>query len=122
MDKSIKRRISAWLLLLVYVPIMVAISLHVHTDNGSSAETECVQCANHIHHDGHLDAYSDNVHDCVLCQLASLPYIAPTVVAIAVAVCALHVVYTEKSDCLRLGVCDVKSTRAPPFLVMSYEL
>lgn len=114
MNVRSKERISAWLLLLVYVPMMVAISLHVHVDYGNSEEAECVQCANHIHHDGHIDAYSDNVHDCILCQLASLSYVAPSVVAVAVAVCAIHVVYAENGTNLCLGVCDIKSTRAPP--------
>lgn len=114
MDKRLKRKLSAWLLLLAYVPIMVAISLHVHNDNSGSVAEGCVQCAHHIHHDGHLNAYNSTAHDCVLCQFASLPFVAATAVVLTVAVCASHIAYVEESDRLHLGVCAIKSTRAPP--------
>lgn len=114
MNKRVKRRLAAWLLLMVYVPLTVAISLHVHEDTAASADVVCAECANHIHHGGHLDVYSDNVHDCVLCQLASLSYVVPSAVVVAVVVRFTRVAYTERSAMLRLGLCRVKSTRAPP--------
>lgn len=117
---NVKRRISAWLLLLVYVPMMVVLSFHVHASDGSSVVDDCVQCAHHVHH-GHLNALSDNAHDCVLCQFASLPFVAATAIVLTVAACACRIVYAKESDNLLLGVCNIKSTRAPPAF-FSYQL
>lgn len=113
MNLSVKRRFSAWLLLLVFVPVMVATSLHIH-DYGETKATACELCLHHLHHDGHLNAYSDNVVDCVLCQFATLPYVAATAVVLSFVVRVHRVAYTYIVQGASLGVCDVKSTRAPP--------
>lgn len=120
MGTNSKRRFSAWLLLLVYVPIMVAVSLHVHPYgyDGGTLYDGCVQCAHHVHHDGHLNAYSGNTHDCVLCQFASLPFIAATAVVVSVVMPACHIAFAEGNPVLNLGVCNTNSTRAPPFSLL----
>lgn len=113
MGISMKRGISAWLLLLVYVPMMVIASLHIHAYE-SSAVGECEQCLHHIHHGGHLNAYSNSINDCVLCQFASLPYIASTAILFTTIAIASRIVYANSADSLHIGVCNVLSTRAPP--------
>lgn len=107
-----RRRIYAWLLLLVFVPALVATSLHIHE---GTAEVDCELCLHHVRHAGHLEAY--HAVDCPLCQFAGLPYIAAAVMAIAVAVRALHAVYADSDGFPCVGVCGIKSTRAPPAIL-----
>lgn len=113
MKSAAKRRFSAWLLLLVFVPVMVATSLHVHDYDNADA-TECYQCLHHMHHGGHFTAYSDHAFDCPFCQFVSLPFLAPALITMAATVVVLSVVYADKNSGLRTGIHSVKSTRAPP--------
>lgn len=115
MKASVKRKYSAWLLLLVFVPMMVLTSLHVH-DYEETAVNQCEQCAHHIRHAGHLNAISNHSFDCPFCQFASLPYVAPIAAAVAVAFIVINKVYINNVYRVCAGVCDLKSTRAPPFL------
>lgn len=115
MNNSVKRRFAAWLLLLVFVPVMVATSLHIH-DLGEASSVECEQCLHHVHHAGHFNVYADHAYDCVLCQFAALPFVAAAVVALAIAVAVHRVAYVYIIKGKSLGVCGVKSTRAPPIL------
>jgi len=110
---SARRRFSAWLLLLVFVPTMVATSLHIHERQGAD-ESVCVQCAHHVHHGGHLKAFSDHVCDCLLCQFAGQSFVVAAVVAISLPVIVLRAVCAVYGDCLCDGVCGISSTRAPP--------
>lgn len=113
MGIRVRRRLSAWLLLLVFVPVMVATSLHVHGYEGVSI-AECDQCLHHVHHSGHFNVYADHMVDCVLCQFAALPFVTATAVSVAIAVGFHLVAYAYILKVASLGVCDVKSTRAPP--------
>lgn len=64
----------AWLLMLVYLPMMTAITFHHHSEaEGASVVSYCYDCEHHIHHDGHLTASKSFAHDCVLCQLHRPP-------------------------------------------------
>jgi len=110
---SVKRRLSAWLLLLVFVPMMVATSLHVH-DVAALSVAECEQCLHHVHHDGHIGTYAENIHDCVLCQFANLPFIAATAVLFTVTFAYGRVEYASFCANVRVGVFNVKSVCAPP--------
>ena len=64
------RRIRfAWLLMLVYLPMMIAITFHHHSEaEGAAVVSHCYECEHHIHHDGHLTAEHFFAHECVLCQ------------------------------------------------------
>lgn len=117
-----KRFRIAWLLLLVYVPMMIAITFHHHGEaRGADAAIQCQDCARHVHHDGHLLALQHTIHDCVLCQLQSTPYLSPTFLTLAVFI-VLHPVIREMAcaQC-QLGTNDIKSTRAPPYLTIFKE-
>lgn len=104
----------AWLLLLVYLPMLLAVTFHHHSEaEGNNAVTYCYDCAHHIHHDGHLT----NVHDahfCALCALQSLVYVAPSFVHVAAFVAILNIAYRAICILIKRRECDVKSTRAPP--------
>ena len=76
-----KRIRISWLLLLVYIPMLLVVTFHHHGEaQGSQAGFYCADCAHHIHHDGHLIVLQNTMHDCVLCQLQSTPYLAPSLV------------------------------------------
>ena len=111
-----KRIRISWLLLLVYIPMLLVVTFHHHGEaQGSQAGFYCVDCAHHIHHDGHLIVLQNTMHDCVLCQLQSTPYLAPSLVVwIAIAVLHLSPRRAFCSPCLCRAK-GVKSTRAPPY-------
>lgn len=93
-DTNYKRLRSSWLLLLVYVPMLLAVTLHRH-DGVQQADDAfyCEDCARNVHHDGHLVAFQPTLHACVLCQLQSIPYLPPlllTCAVIAVPFCVLR--------------------------------
>lgn len=113
-----RRTKIAWLLLLVYLPMMVAITFHHHSEaEGASATSCCYDCSHHIHHNGHLSSGQSFTHDCVLCQLNSLPYVVPTMVHIAIFVAMVHVVFAMSCPFFKTCQCDIHSTRAPPTLL-----
>lgn len=73
---SVRRKVFARLLLLVFVPMLLMSALHVH-DYGSTPL--CSDCAHHVSHPGHLSASVSHGYDCVLCQFLSLPFVMAAV-------------------------------------------
>lgn len=50
-----RRTRFAWLLMMVYLPMLLAITFHYHSAaEGDSATVYCSDCDHHVHHDGHL--------------------------------------------------------------------
>ena len=95
-----KRIRISWLLILVYLPMLLAVTFHHHGEaQGTHADFYCADCAHHVHHDGHLIALQNTMHDCVLCQLQSTPYLAPSLM-VWVAIAVLHLA----SPCLLLSL------------------
>ena len=78
-----RRKKFAWLLLLVYVPMLLAITFHHHSGAEETAASYCNDCAHHIHHDGHFVSQSAVVQECLLCQLCALSYVVPALVKVA---------------------------------------
>ena len=114
---DIRRMRFARLLLLVYLPLLLAVSFHHHSEaEGASVVATCQDCIHHIHHDGHLTAQTSFSHDCVLCQLQSLPYVTPNIIRIAVFMAITHIVYTVSCPFVKTREGDILSTRAPPAL------
>ena len=69
MKVRVKEKLSAWLLLSVFVPMVVLSSLHVHPDQILSTDT-CHLCIDHVVHNGHISAIKAHV-DCPLCAFQS---------------------------------------------------
>lgn len=93
---------------------MLAFSaLHVHGDVRLGAE-ECYQCSHHLHHSGHLSEGGISLHDCVLCQFVSTPYIAAVVLAFVplLYVCVQRQSLSNPSLCRKAW--DIVLLRAPP--------
>lgn len=115
-QKSYRRRIKiAWLLLLVYVPIMTAVTFHHHGEAQKVISViQCQDCEHHVHHDGHILAYQHTMHDCVLCQLQSATFLSPVILALSTFVVRHHIIRGFVcAKCQQLAN-DIKSARAPP--------
>lgn len=110
-----RRKRFAWLLMLVYLPMMLAITFHHHSEaEGATTTSCCYDCVHHIRHNGHLSANQSFMHDCLLCQLHSLPYVVPTIVRIAVFIAMVHVAFVVSCPFVKTRQGDIHSTRAPP--------
>ena len=97
-----KRIRISWLLLLVYLPMLIAVTFHHHGEaQGTQADFFCADCAHHVHHDG--------------------PYLAPSLL-VWVAFAVLHLsprrAFCAPCLCRAKGV---KSTRAPPYSLFLYK-
>lgn len=109
-----KRTLSVWVLLSVFVPMLLLSSLHVHSDIDNPVEDSCEVCVNHIPHSGHLSLQPVHLANCVLCQFASLPYAvaALVVLVVAIPVCVISF-FTQVAPC-QSGVSLCYQSRAPP--------
>ena len=121
MQTILRRRMrSALLLLLVYVPMMMTVALHRH---GGEPETYvaayCNDCLHHVHH-GHLMATQHAAHDCVICQLQSMPFLVPVLTVLAVAVGACRFLGVAACCATVLRACGMASPRAPPMTGISF--
>ena len=107
-----QRRFSAWMLLAVFVPMLLLSSFHVH-EQASLAGASCTACVDH-HCGGHLDQQTLHLHDCVLCQFVSLPYLW----AIATGITLFYrktTAYNEMGTQLcPIAIVGINASRAPP--------
>ena len=109
-----KRRLSAWMLLSVFLPILLLSSLHIHEHN--DVGSGCSDCINHIAHQGHISLTTIHLHDCLLCQFTSVPFLgAATVVWAAIALSHFNF-FVEPSAKLQFAAFRHYSPRAPPVL------
>lgn len=115
LDNRTKR--IAWLLILVYLPMMLAVTFHHHDTVEEDATEYCQDCAHHIHHNGHITAQHGILHDCLLCQFRSLPYVVPTIIHVAVFVTAVSAAYAMPCPFVRTRHSGPLSTRAPPAFI-----
>ncbi|MBQ6210924.1 MAG: hypothetical protein IJK42_14330 [Prevotella sp.] len=74
MYKGQGRRNIAWGLLAVFAAMMALTTFHQHHYVMVDDE-ECVQCAHHLPHSGHISWQSADTHDCLVCQLSHTPYL-----------------------------------------------
>ena len=115
MQKLVHNRLKcAWLLMLVYLPILLAVSFH-HHDEDVEAHTAvyCYDCSHGIHHDGHFASHQ-NSQFCALCALHNLTYTAPNAVLLTTFVATKHIAYATYCPSLKKLRVHVFSTRAPP--------
>lgn len=111
-----KRRVAAWVLLGVFVPMLLMVSLHTHAGS-SLAEETCVECLHHVHHPGHLSSTSAQIGHCVLCQLATVPFCAAATLVLSIFVAERTL---RRYECLTSMVCTLPRAyagRAPPVLL-----
>ncbi|MBR4621082.1 MAG: hypothetical protein IKO46_08865 [Salinivirgaceae bacterium] len=110
-----KHKISAILLLAVFLTRIAVLSLHTH-EPVYHADYECEQCTHHACHSGHLTEWQLADSECLLCQLCQLPYAMAMLISIASLL--LPARYIGNADC-RLILCnrhDHIRGRAPPMI------
>jgi len=96
--------------------MFVLSSMHVHP-GVQGAGQECLDCANHVSHPGHLSTLSAPSHDCVLCQFFSLSFLpAPN------AACDLddrhnNTMFADRQAALCLDKQGIVGLRAPPVIL-----
>ena len=107
------RHIAPYILLAAYMPLLVTLSFHTHTDE-HSADFECVECLHHIHHKAHLAESVSMAHDCVYCQLASSSYIGSELLAISERNDLIVKVFDYAAVDYVAPLCELSNPRAPP--------
>lgn len=113
-----RRTRFAWLLMMVYLPMLLAITFHYHTAaDGDSAAAYCSDCDHHVHHDGHLATSQGFTQECPICHLQSLPYVVPTIVHIAAFVAMVYVAFSMSCLFVKTRQGDIQSTGPPYFVV-----
>ena len=110
--KPMRRQISAWILLAVFLPMLVLSSLHIH-EISQTTDTECTDCVHHNCH-GHLTATATWAHDCVLCQFLTLSMLTATVVAVTVYKHVCKQRYAQPLCGYHAACCGIIVTRGPP--------
>ena len=81
MSIGAKRIVSAWILLAVFLSAMVVSLIHRH--ELSSESFVCADCANHVHHQGHLLDGSSQMDRCLVCQFLCTTYLGAATVVVA---------------------------------------
>ena len=112
-----KQRWFAWIILLVYVPMVLLASLHVHSLNDYSTTVDCVQCHTAVHHSGHITTSGHHIDDCLSCRFLSTQIDVPHMVtALVVKPIAAHLEFFVATEPIARAVAH-PSLRAPPFVL-----
>ena len=70
---KLREQISAWILLSVFLPAILLSCIHIHSLQATPID--CDNCAEHVHHAGHITQYTSPMDDCVLCRFMSQRFI-----------------------------------------------
>ncbi|MBQ8047631.1 MAG: hypothetical protein IJ196_06885 [Prevotella sp.] len=109
-----RQRLTAWLLLMLYVPLLLAISTHVHSGQIAD-ETTCEECVNHVCHELHFSQKSFTIDDCVLCQLHDAPCLLPTLTGTPLLFAVINPAVPARESMLPTAASCIYSPRAPPY-------
>ena len=72
-----RQRLSAWILLLVYVPMVLLASLHVHSQHEFAQVVDCGLCDTAVHHQGHITASAQHHGECLSCRFLTTQLVNP---------------------------------------------
>lgn len=112
-----RQRLFAWIMLLVYVPMVLLASLHVHTLNDLSRVVDCDQCHTAVHHSGHITASHHHIDECLSCRFLSTQIDVPRAVAtLVVKQVTSHLEFLLAIEPVDRVVAH-PSLRAPPFVL-----
>lgn len=113
---NLRRRRIARLLLTLFLTMLAFTMLHRH-QRVEEVGDSCELCISHIRHSGHWSAEHFSLQPCLLCELASLPFLQGAAPAFIVPI-ALFVLFTPRLDQRRaLGVLSFIIPRAPPVFI-----
>lgn len=112
--ETLKRHISSWALLAVFLPMLLVASLHVHPTEHVEAG-HCEQCMHHVPHSGHYSTLATACFsDCLLCQFLSLPFLEASAVVLSTLTPSFIFPFHTKNQHVVFGTKGVISLRAPP--------
>ena len=107
----------AWIILLVYVPMVLLASLHVHTLNEFSKAVDCDQCHTAVHHSGHITTSNHHIDECLSCRFLSTQIDVPrTIASFVLKPVAAHLEFFLACEPVVRVVAE-PSLRAPPFFL-----
>ncbi|MBO4451677.1 MAG: hypothetical protein J5770_04585 [Bacteroidaceae bacterium] len=81
MNRQGRRVGFSWLLLSVFVSMLLLSGVHRH-EVVDHVAIDCVECAHHVHHHGHLSASDNYLDDCLLCQFFHFVYMVAAITAL----------------------------------------
>ncbi|MBR6937719.1 MAG: hypothetical protein IKH63_09165 [Prevotella sp.] len=110
------RRFVAWLLLSVFIPMMALSILHHHHEVVND-DVECVQCAHHLPHSGHISWHSVSLDNCVLCQFNHVPYDYSQAETWSCFITTIHYFVPVCQVDIPLATISRHLLRAPPHLI-----
>ena len=76
-EPSRRQQFYAWVMLLVYLPMVLLSSGHVHSLQEFSESIDCYQCQTGLHHSGHITVDAPHHDECLLCRFLGTQVIAP---------------------------------------------
>jgi hypothetical protein len=116
MKRQRRKERLAWVLLMVFIPMLLLSSLHIH----SMMETEdvgCYECQHHLQHAGHLTSAAFSLDDCLLCQMLSVSYFPVLLFFLLLPRSGSVVMISGVVASLPVGIVGKDLSRAPPFVV-----
>ena len=114
MKNELKRQLSAWLLLSVFIPMTVVMALHVHPSACVDELMSCDACVHHLPHGGHLTANANHLHDCIICQVMTVGFLPAVSLTLSFFVSQICVPYENRSSLVVLRSGNATGSRAPP--------
>ena len=112
-----RQQLFAWIILLVYVPMVLLASLHVHTLNEFSKAVDCDQCHTAVHHSGHITTSNHHIDECLSCRFLSTQIDVPrTIASFVLKPVAAHLEFFLACEPVVRVVAE-PSLRAPPFFL-----
>lgn len=115
--KEIKRKRiwAARILLSVFLPMAMWLSVHTHGP-AAHGDGDCYQCAHQLPHSGHLTAAQASLHDCVLCQFHSVLYLFVPTTMLSAGISFSTISYPDRRQTAAARTKGSSRPRGPPFI------
>ena len=119
MRLQLRRNISAWALLAIFVPALLLTSLHRH---GDAEDNGCVECVRHQSHAGHIGQQTTCFTDCLMCQFFSLSYLGGSKAPLTLFPILFAVLLFFLQKLVSHDIAEQISPRAPPAISICQSL
>lgn len=106
-----RRLIISRFLLAAYLMLLSVSAVHVHE---AQAELSCVDCYEHVHHDGHFSQWVMSHNDCLICQLLHELFVNPQALIFSAIVFAMFSFILYAPDFTVSHRVCLPGLRAPP--------
>ena len=116
-EPSRHQRFYAWVMLLVYLPIVLMSSVHVHPLQEHSQSVDCYQCHTGDHHPGHITTGTGQHDSCLSCRFLGTQVLVPDMQVVDdVNRCVVELELSPVIPSCALAVAH-PSLRAPPVII-----